>query len=205
MRITLPEFVGYLVTNGSPRITRVLNARRAKEGPTPYKKNDYYLHLRQPLREAFLAGGDPQPLLEALDGVHDGKKVENYREIVAGLSKFFASTIFEARQVRKRCWVHGPLEVTVNPLVRIKIDDEWFVIFVHLKADDLNARSVAPALQLIELTHGQFGTPLLLDARRGKAHLPSRSLRTRRGLRALLEAEAEAFVSLWNNVIDEVA
>lgn len=205
MRITLPEFVGYLVTNGSPKITRVLNARRAKEGSTPYKKNDYYVHLRVPLRESFLAGGDPQPLIEALDDVHDLKKIENYREIVAGLRKYFAANDFEARLVEKRTWVHGDLQVSVNPLVRINLDGDWYVVYVHLKADALSARSVAPALQLIEMTHGHLGTPMLLDARAGKAHLPSRSSSIRRGLRALLEAEAEAFVSLWHNVDEGVA
>jgi len=202
-RITLPQFAGYLVTHGPPKVTKVLEARRADEAET-YSASDFYIHLRSPLREALLAGGDPQPLTDVLTTLQDSRKIRNYREIVAGLTLFFASTNFEARPVAKRDWVHGDLTVSVTPTARLLIDGEWHVVYVHLKQDDLDARIAAPVLELIEMTHGSLGAPMMIDARSGRVFRPSSSPRTRRGLRALIQGEAEAFVRIWRDA-QEVA
>ena len=203
-RISLPTFAGYLVTNGPSKVTKVLEARRAQDGPDTYAAGDHYIHLRAPLREAFLAGGDPQPLHDMMATLRDPKKIRSHQAVVDGLTKFFGSTQFEARAIQKQEWTHGELTVTVNPTARLLIGDAWHVAYVHLKADDLDARIAAPVLELIGLTHGHLGTPMIIEARSGKAHHPSRSAKTRRGLQALLEGEAEAFVRMWHR-IEEVA
>jgi hypothetical protein len=112
------------------------------------------------------------------------------------------ATKFEAQAIGKRAWTHGGLQVSVNPTARIKIGEAWHVAYVHLKADDLNARVAAPVLELIKLSHGDLGSPLIVGTRTGKVHRPSRSTTTRRGMTALLEAEAEAFVRLWHGVAE---
>jgi hypothetical protein len=203
-RISLPTFAGYLVTNGPSKVTKVLEARRAQEGPDTYAAGDHYIHLRAPLREAFLAGGDPRPLLDVLPTLRDPKKIRSHQAVVDGLIRFFDSTDFQALQVQKQDWVHGGLTVSVNPTARIRIGEGWHVVYVHLKADELDTRIAAPVLELIGLTHGYLGTPMIVEARTGKVHRPSRSARTRRGLKALLEGEAEAFVRMWHGV-EEVA
>lgn len=203
-RITLPTFAGYLVTNGPSKVTKVLEARRAHDGPDTYASGDHYIHLRAPLREALLAGGDPRPLQDVLLSLRDPKKVRSHRAVVDGLTKFFNSTAFEGRAIQRQDWTHAELIVSVNPTARLFIGDSWHVAYVHLKADDLDARIAAPVLELIGLTHGHLGTPMIVEARTGKVHRPSRSARTRRGLQALLEGEAEALVRMWHG-IEEVA
>jgi len=203
-RITLPIFAGYLVTNGPSKVTKVLEARRAQDGPDTYAAGDHYIHLRAPMREAFLAGGDPQPLRDVLTALRDPKKIRSHQAVVEGLTRFFNATEFEARPIQKQDWTHGELTVSVNPTARLLIGDLWHVAYVHLKADDLDARIAAPVLELIGLTHGTLGTPMIVEARTGKVHRPSRSARTRRGLQALLEGEAEALVRMWHG-IEEVA
>jgi hypothetical protein len=203
-RITLPQFAGYLVTSGPSKVTKVLEARRAQEGPGTYAAGDHYIHLRTPLREAFLAGGDSQPLADVLPTLTDPKKVRSHRAVVAGLTRFFDSTDFEGRHLPRRDWVHGNLTVSVTPTARLLIGDEWHVVYVHLKADRLDARIASPVLELVGLSHGDLGAPMVVEARTGKVHHPSRSARTRRGLRSLLEGEAEAFVRIWQGA-EEVA
>lgn len=195
--ITLPTYASFLVASGPSRITKVLQARRAQDGPTGYAAGDHYIHLRAPLRDALLAGGDPQPLLDVLEGLHDARKVSNYRAIVDGLIEVFRTTDFEGRSIEKRSWTHGDLTVTVNPTARLYIDGRWHVAYVHLNQDPLDARSIQPVLELMRMTHGDLGEPLIIDSRRARLYHPSRSARVRRGLAALLEAEAESFLSLW--------
>jgi hypothetical protein len=201
-RISLPTFAGYLVTNGPSKVTKVLEARRAQEGPDTYSQGDHYVHLRAPLREGFLAGGDPQPLLDVLPTLRDPKKIRSHEAVVDGLSRYFRSTDFEARSVGKRMWTHGDLSVSVNPTACLTIGGSPHVAYVHLKGDKLDARIAAPVLELIRLTHGDLGTPIIVEARTGKVHRPSRSARTRRGLSALLAAEADSFVTLWRGVAE---
>jgi hypothetical protein len=199
-RITLPTYASFLVASGPTRITKVLQARRAQEGPASYPAGDHYIHLRAPLRDALLAGGDPRPLLDVLDDLHDARKALNYQAIVDGLIKVFRTTDFEGRSIDKRSWIHRDLTVTVNPTARLYIGGRWHVVYVHLNQEPLDARSIQPVLELIRITHGDLGEPLIIDARRAKLHRPSPSARTRRGLAALLDAEAESFLSLWHGV-----
>lgn len=201
-RISLPTFAGFLVTSGPSKVTQVLKARRAQEGPDPYAAVDHYIHLRAPLREAFLAGGDPRPMQDVIPTLRDPKKIRSHTAVVGGLTEFFDSNQIDAMQVQKRVWAHGGLTVSVNPTARIRIADEWHVAYVHLRADDLDARIAAPVLELLGLTHGHIGAPMVVEARTAKVHRPSRSARTRRGLQVLLEGEAEAFVRMWHGIED---
>lgn len=196
---TLPTFASFVLTNGSPKVTAVRNAQRASVA-RDYAAVDHYIHLRRPLNEAFYAGGDPAPLHDVLLRLKDPKKYASHKAVVDGLSRYFRTVSFTALPVRKRAWSHGGLTVSVTPTVRLQIGDDWHVAYVHLKQDPLSARTVAPVLELIEQTHGRLGTPLVIDARAGRAHSPSRSPQIRRGLGALLEAEALAFVQLWNSI-----
>jgi hypothetical protein len=201
-QLTLSQFAGYLVTSGPSKVTKVLEARRADDGPATYAQGDHYVHLRGPLREAFLGGGDPQPLLDMMASLPDPKKINSHQAVVDGLVKFFGTIDFEASAIDKRPWSHGELTVMVNPTFRLLVDGTWHVAYVHLKADNLDARIAAPVLELIRLTHGGDGSPMIVEARTGKVHQPSRSARTRRGLTALLEAEADAFVTLWHGTAE---
>lgn len=203
-RISLPTYASFLLTNGPSKVTKVLEARRSQHGPDTYAAGDHYIHLRAPLREAFLSGGDPQPLQDVLAELRDPKKIRSHRAVVEGLTKFFNANDFEACAIQRRDWTHGELTVSVNPTARLFIQDSWQVAYIHLKADDLDACIAAPVLELIGLTHGHLGSPMIVEARTGKVHRPSRSARTRRGLQALLEGEAEAFVRMWHG-IEEVA
>ena len=201
-RSPLPTFVGFMLTNGTPRVTKIREARQLLRSAEPYNRVDHYFHLRRPLDEALLAGGDAQPLLDCLRSLEDPKKREGHEAIVKGLTKFFRKHEFHAKAVGKRPWRHGDLEVTVRPNAILTMGGQDQVAFVHLKAEPLNARLVAPMLQLLDQTHGDLGAPMIVEARTGKVFQPSKSAKTRRGLNALLAAEAQAFVELWNGNLE---
>lgn len=195
---TLPIFAGFLITSGPPRVTKVREARALHLNTEPYRSGDHYIHLRRPIREAFLAGGDRQMLVDVLDRLTDPKKQASHAAVLSGLSKFFTKHAFTGGPLKKRIWTHGDLRVSVTPTARILINDQWHVVYVHLKAEPLSGLAVAPILELIQKTHGDLGSPMIVEGRTGKTYRPSTSDRVRRGLGALLDAEADAFVALWN-------
>jgi hypothetical protein len=199
-RITLPTYASFLITSGPSRVTKVRQARKAREDRATYPAGDHYIHLRAPLRNAVLAGGDVRTLQDALSGLRDPKKVSNYTAIISGLAKIFTTIDFDACLVPKRSWTHGELTVDVNPTCRLRFNGQWHVAYIHLNRDPLDARAIQPILELMRLTHGDLGEPVLIDARRGRLHHPSRSANVRRNLGDLLAAEADAFVSLWNRI-----
>ncbi len=195
--VPLPTFVDYMLARGSAKVT-VVRAAKRQLSSEPYNQVDYYFHLRRPLVRALLAGGDPAPLVECVQTLDDPKKLRNYEEIVAGLSRVFRSHSFEAEKISKHTWSHAQLEVPVTPAARVKIDGGgWEVAFVYLKDEPLDARAVAPILELLYLTHGDLGSPVIIDARRSKLLRPSRSASIRRGMQGLLEGEAESILRLW--------
>lgn len=201
VKITLPTFVDFMAATGTVRVTQVRTAKIQHLSAEDHRKIDHYIHLRRPLMDA-LDSGLPGPLVSCLNSLQDPKKVANYKAIVAGMTKFLAKHDFEVHQIHRRQWRHGDLTVSVTPTARLWMDDAWHVAFVYLKAEPLTARSAAPILHLLQLSHGQLGSPLIIEARTGKVYRPSKSARMLRGLGPLLEGEAEAFVRLWNGNLE---
>lgn len=92
-------------------------------------------------------------------------------------------------------WVAGGLTVSVRPELGLVHKGERLIIKLYLKDEQLNQRSVNPLLHLLAATHGDLGTVAILDVRHAK--LFKRPLKD---VDALLAAEAQFFVSLWNSL-----
>lgn len=202
VEITLPTFADFIFARGSVKVTKVVQAHRQYGNQDDHKQVDHYIHLRRPLMRALLAGGDPAPLAECLTTLQDPKKYQSHAAIVEGLTRVFARHEFEGHAVSKRLWRHADLTVSVTPQARLRMDDGWHVAYVHLKKEELDARAVAPMLELLSVTHGHLGEPLVIEARTGKLYRPSPSPSIRRGLRSLLEGEAESFVRQYRGIED---
>lgn len=197
--ITLPTFTDFLLARSAARLTKVRDARRLVEASESYRLVDYYLSLRRPLVDMLVSGGDMAGIDDCVHHLSDAKKLANYKSIRDGLAGWAGQTTFEGRRVRRSAWRSGDLTVKVHPQARIKIAGQWHVVYCYLKGDKLDRFRVQSTLHLLNQTHGQLGTPMLLEARTGKTFGPGKP---RPGMDALLRAEAMAFVSLWEDDLD---
>lgn len=198
--VTMPTFTDFLHARGASRLTKIRDAKKLIDSPEDYPRVDYYKSLRRPLVETLVSGGDLTELDACLGALTDAKKVGNYRAIRNGLAAWVGSTDFKGTEVIRRYWTSGELAVSVRPQARIKIAGQWLVVYCYLKAEELDRYRVQPTLHLLKQTHGDLGEPLLLDVRRSKTYQISG--RSQRGMDALLESEALAFVRLWESDLD---
>ena len=91
----------------------------------------------------------------------------------------------------------GWLTVSVRPELGLVYKGERLIIKLYLKDEQLNQRAVNPLLHLLAATHGELGTFAILDVRHAKLFKITRPLKD---VDALLTAEAQYFVSLWNSL-----
>lgn len=198
VRISMTTFNDFVAASSMTKLTQVRNAKRIYDAPNEdFKLQDYYLALRLGIGKCLEADGDRRALDDVLSHVHDGKKVANYVACVDGLKRWIGRKTIEWMGCPRRPWSSGDLVVSVNPEAGLRIGGVAHVIKLHLKAPVLSQRAADPMLRLLEITHGRQGQVGILDVRRSRLIVPTKSLA---GLDPLLAGEAASFVTMWEQV-----
>lgn len=194
--VSLTTFVDFVAASGTTRITRIRNAKSFyEEGYAP--ERDFYKPLRDRIQRCFEGGWSTATLKESLKDVTDPKKIENYEECRKGLTKWVGRKSITSLPPVRSAWKSGGLEVSLNPELHLKIDDDPCVIKLYFKADPLSKQKAELSMELLRKCAPRSDKVGVLDVRRAKLFTPTVQID---GLEALLDAEALALVALWNGV-----
>lgn len=194
--VTLTTFVDFVSATGTARVTRVRNAKIFyAQDYAP--ERDFYKQLRERIEACFDDGWDATALKHSLADVTDAKKVANYEECRKGLTKWVGrKQITPKREVRSN-WTSSSLHVAVNPELHADVNGKPHLIKLYFKGDQLSKQKADVALHLLDKAAPRGTTVGVLDVRRARLLVPTRTIQ---GMDALLNAEAAAFVSLWNSL-----
>lgn len=195
--ISLTEFIDFVVSSGTSRLTKVKQAK-CKEEYDP--RTDYW----KPLRDSIVAFHDPNNLTgkgpyfkDFLDGVHSSK-TDAYTTVVENYKRFLGRKVISKLPIQRTTWTHNDLTVRINPEIFLNIDGSRHLIKLYFKLDPLSKAKTDTILAL--MNHALPATAnvdhfAVYDGRnnrliRGAAPNPA--------LMVLARAEAEAYLSIWN-------
>ncbi|HEX7900367.1 MAG TPA: hypothetical protein VF950_21545 [Planctomycetota bacterium] len=188
----------YLLKTSGPRLTQV---RRIKHKDNYSPAQDFYKMLRDGIVRHHSQGELDKTKLDVLvENAHAPKKL-NYSRVVSGYKKFLGRKDIAWTGTLREDWTYNSLKVVVNPELGMEIDGKHHQIKMYFKDEDLTKSKVAVILQLMKsaLDDGaEAGTVFgVLDIRSSKLYTHSSK---EKDLTALLEGEADGFISIWNKV-----
>ena len=197
--VSLTRFVDFVIKSGTPKLTVVRQTKQQhQEEYSPAK--DYYKQIR----DAIIAHHRDSKPFSTVDhvatNVNNRSKQENYPLIARGYKKFLGRKNARWFSPPHQSWVHGNLQVSLNPELGLEINGECYVIKLYFKGDKPRKAETKAILALMEM---QLQTPTrpkrmaILDVRRAKllaepAFNPS--------LVFLMQGEAVSFASIYDSV-----
>jgi hypothetical protein len=193
LTISLTDFVDFVIKTGPAKLTKVKQVvARGDYDP----RFDFWKPLRECIQD-FHQG--KSTLDSVLPGLTDAKKIGRYPEALKCYKKYVSKKHPKWFKPPSAMWSYGGLEVRVNPELGLEQDGARYAVKLYFKDEkptktrlkvvfELMKSSINPTLGLI---------PAVLDI--GSSRLVSASPADP-SLKYLLEAEALAFVHMWNSV-----
>jgi hypothetical protein len=200
IKVSLTEFINYVNKSGSAKATVVLTAKSRREEDYQHYK-DYWLPLRNKIKEVHKNHGAQSDLRELVDSVAEDKQ-QNYNEAINGYCRFWGRKDIEWQTPPRKTWSIGNVRVELNPELGIKIKDK--TLFIKLFINSGNSMDKRHADLILALMETELRDKVrddaifaILDVKRGKLF---EYCNTDRTLYALLKAEARGFEELWYEI-----
>lgn len=200
MNISLTDFVDFVITSGSPKLTRVRQVKHMREQDYDPAK-DFWKPLRDRIVQFHRTGEKRKTALaDVLTQVSPGKK-ERYAECLSGYRHFLGRKDFGWFEPPRSTWDEGTLKVSVNPELGLIRNGQRGVVKLYFKATKLSKRRVAMILLLMrEGLRGRLARDAsvgILDVPHGRLYSAVDPDAT---LLPLLEGEAESFARIWERI-----
>jgi len=197
-RISLTDFVDFVVKSGTPKLTKV---RELKNRGDYDPATDFWKPLRKAIIDYHKSGGDKRQLDAILSKISDPKKQNRYPSAVAGYKKFIGRKIVKWFDPPKHLWTRSGLDVRVNPELGLEYNSQRHIIKLYFKDEKPNKQKFDVVLAMMEealrskLKAGD--TLAILDVSNSKLHTSSGP---QPSLTPLLVGEAAGFVATWNQI-----
>lgn len=197
--ISLTDFVDFVVSAGTPQLSKVRALIRREEYSPPV---DFWGPLRNAIRERHARGASLKTLPDLLGELTDAKKLTSYPAAIDGYLRFVGSKRFVYFEPPRTAWCEGGLSIRVNPELGLERNGKRCVAKLYFKADPvLNKKRADVVLGLMQmaladdLTDGTV--PMIVDVQRGKPYEPTVEVAD---LDVLVAAEAAAFMRMWEGL-----
>ena len=197
MNITLTTFIDFVIATPGSKVGVVREARQLyEEGYKP--ERDYYKGLRDGIASMHRRGSDASDLRRIVSNAAQ-RKVDNYQACADGYAKFMGRKRFVwVRTPAVVPWTSGPVEVSVNPELRVAIDGASHAIKLYFKAETLSKTRINTMLYLLRLAvPDEKVTVGILDTRRGKLVKPTTPVPY---VDLLVRGEAASFAEIWRGL-----
>lgn len=201
IKVSLTAFMNYLNCSGVKRITAIQRAKEDSLNPfEPHK--DYWYKFRQKVVSLHKTDFSEDGLRTVVDEVTEDRQ-KNYSIAVNGYCKFWSKRK-TAKWVKplKGNWSKGELRVSINPEVCLEHRGKVYLIKLFLHINEPFGRKQADMITW--LMRDSFGKKAsdnmvfcVLDVKKGTLYQERPIEPT---IKALVEAEAISFVSLWDNL-----
>jgi hypothetical protein len=201
--ISLTTFVDFVNAAGSPKITVVRTAKR--QYMDGYKQSfDFWKRLRDAIvrmhAEQLPRSSLDEFLADFVQEKQDVSKAARYKECIDGYKKWLGKKKIEWIGTIAETWDSGALQVRINPELGLRINGTDYLVKLYWKSVELPKLRAGTMLHLMKKAIVPPTGPrvsAILDVSRAKL---MDSIPPVAGLDALLEAEAQAFVTIWNQI-----
>jgi hypothetical protein len=196
--ISLTDWVDFVITAGPPQFTKVKElASRGEYDP----RFDFW----KPLREGLQNYHQGKAKLEnSLLGLKDPKKLKRYPDAIKAYQKFIGKKHWAWFKPPSALWSYGGLTVRVNPELGLQFDGKKHVVKLYCKEEKPTKQrlNVVLAMMRVALNLGESAVPAVLDVSSCRLITPKP---VEHDLLPMLQAQAIAFVHMWNAVRAPVA
>jgi len=193
--ISLTDWVDFVITAGPGQFTKVKDlVGRGEYDP----RFDFW----KPLREGLQNHHQGRLRLEdILVGLKDPKKLKRYPDVVKAYQKFVGKKHLAWFRPPSAHWTYGGLIVRVNPELGLQFDGKKHVVKLYFKEEKPTKQrlSVVLAMMRVSLNLGESVVPAVLDVSSYRLITPKPVVED---LLPMLQAQAIAFVHMWNAVCE---
>lgn len=198
--VTALSFTEYVMSGQRGRINIVSEQRGMYLTDDP-KVCGFYNPIRDAMRRAVNSTEPELELKKAVLNANRTGQPRAFEEIADGFLPWLAAFRATGVPVEPATYRAGDLTLKVRPHLGLrKKDGSAYVVLVHTKEAPLTREAANVALRILQHTVGDTlpgATPMVLDARRGKAYqMPARTNLGK--LDVLIAAEAVGYVTHWN-------
>jgi hypothetical protein len=195
VRVTLTEFIDFLVTSGTPRITQARAVRsRRLSGYSP--QSDFYKSFRDCVRSERFRSNQAEALKLLVESTGATRK-SSFQELSHGIMKFLKKKSIDWLPPPRAEWSYENLSVTINPEWRVILDGQCHIIKLIFKEGNISRQRAEIVNYLMEQTlEPKIGPAIfgVLNVRKG-TFLSSKSKSSL--INTLLECEAATFTKLY--------
>jgi hypothetical protein len=199
IRISLTDFVDFVISAGSPKLTKV---NQVKKRGAYNAATDFWRGLRNGIVSFHRAHTtDKRQLDRILTTVHDENKIPRYQESIRGYKRFLGRKTVSWFSPPSTTWGPRGIQISINPELGLNINGTRHIIKLYFKSEKLSKRRADIVLLLLNVAlrdqisyHATYG---LLDVPRGRLFANTSPNST---LLPLLRAEAISFVSIWEDI-----
>lgn len=198
-RVSLTTFIDFVNSSGTPKYTRVQEARKQhEEGYRP--SHDYWKLLRDRIVDLHRSAL-PKKTLDSVSNLAHESRRARYREYVRSYKKFLGRKTVAWFSPCMGLWGFEDFKVRVNPELGLVIGDVPFLIKLYFKSPRLAKRKVDTLLLLMEAAlKRKRGLPTgcrygILDV--GQARLFSQP--PDKKYLPLLDGELSSFATIWGS------
>lgn len=197
--VTALSFTEYVMSGQRGRISIVSEQRSVYLGADPWVCG-FYNPMRDAMRRAANSIDPDAELDAAVRAASRNGQPRAFEELREGFLPWLRSTRATGVPVAATRWEAGDLTLRVKPHLGLRLpDDSTAAVLVYVKERPMTQEAANVGLRILQRTidHTLPGaTPLLLDARRGRAFRMSRRTNLAK-LDALIAAEAAGYVVHW--------
>ncbi|WP_308258607.1 hypothetical protein [Saccharothrix obliqua] len=197
--VTALSFTEYVMSGQRGRISIVSGQREVYLGADPWVSGFY-----NPVRDAMRrAANSPDPEAEldaAVRAATRNGQLRAFQEVRDGFVPWLRATRGTGVPVGSAKWASGELTLRVKPHLGLRMPDgSTAVVLTYVKEPPLTQEAANVGLRILQQTlPGTLpgATPLVLDARRGRAFRMGKRTNLAK-LDALIAAEAAGYVVHW--------
>lgn len=193
MEISLTDWVDFVLTAGPAQLTKVktLAAR-----PEYHPRCDFWRPLREGLQNYHQGKGRLEDIVTDL---RDTKKLRRYPDAILSYRKFLGRKHLAWFKPPSALWTYAGLGVRVNPELGLQFDGKKHVVKLYFKGErpTKHRLNVVFAMMRIALSLDEQMVPAVLDVGTARLITPRSA---GEDLVPLLQAQAVAFVHMWNAV-----
>ncbi|MEU7526793.1 hypothetical protein AB0A74_13770 [Saccharothrix sp. NPDC042600] len=197
--VTALSFTEYVMSGQRGRISIVSEQRSVYLGADPWVCG-FYNPMRDAMRRAANSIDPDAELDAAVRAASRNGQPRAFEELREGFLPWLRSTRATGVPVAATRWEAGDLTLRVKPHLGLRLpDDSTAAVLVYVKERPMTQEAANVGLRILQRTIDRTlpgATPLLLDARRGRAFRMSRRTNLAK-LDALIAAEAAGYVVHW--------
>ncbi|WP_309115004.1 hypothetical protein [Saccharothrix sp.] len=197
--VTALSFTEYVMSGQRGRISIVSEQRSVYLGVDPWVCG-FYNPMRDAMRRAANSIDPDAELDAAVRSASRNGQPRAFEELREGFLPWLRSTRATGVPVAATRWEAGDLTLRVRPHLGLRMPDgSTAAVLVYVKETPMTQEAANVGLRILQHTIDKTlpgATPLLLDARRGRAFRMSRRTNLAK-LDALIAAEAAGYVVHW--------